>query len=245
VLCMLKQTDSTVSRRQEVGRGLRLAVDGTGERVHDPDINRLTVVAGESYADFVAALQREALRLPGRAHARPLPPIVDGRRAARRAPTTAVAADRPTDRVDIDSAALIARCVRALDDRLADRTRLRYTVRAGTQRADAFAVVSTTTGTWTAPTDPTGTTGPDVRYDLLGELASATTLTRRTIAAILGGVRPAVFALYARDPDRFLSEAARLISVEVVRVAVTEIGVDLLDRGGELGVVAPDLRRPG
>ena len=87
VLCMLKQTDSTVSRRQEVGRGLRLAVDGTGERVSDPDVNRLTVVAGESYADFVAALQkegpREAFRLAGRAHARPLAPIVDGRRTRR------------------------------------------------------------------------------------------------------------------------------------------------------------------
>jgi restriction endonuclease len=219
VLCMLKQTDSTVSRRQEVGRGLRLAVDGTGERVHDPDVNRLTVVAGESYADFVAALQREAVRLPGHTPARGLPPIVDGRRPTPPPSTPTTPADRPTERVDIDSAALVARCVRALDDGLADRTRLRYTVRAGVQQAEAFALVSTTSGTWTAQT------APDVRHDLLGELAAATTLTRRTIAAILGGVRPAVFALYARDPERFLTEAAGLISVEVVRVAVAELAL--------------------
>ncbi|GAA0952557.1 DEAD/DEAH box helicase family protein [Virgisporangium aurantiacum] len=240
VLCMLKQTDSTVSRRQEVGRGLRLAVDGTGERVHDPDVNQLTVVAGESYADFVAALQREAVWHHGRAHVRPLPPIVDGLRTGPPPPTPTTSGFRPTERVDIDSVALIARCVRALDDGLADRTRLRYTVRGGTQQADgAFVAAGAAAGTWAAPSTS------DTRYDLLGELAAATTLTRRTIAAILGGVRPAVFALYARDPDRFLREAADLISVECGRVAVTEIAVDLVDSGGDLGVVAPDLRGAG
>jgi type III restriction enzyme len=240
---MLKQTDSTVSRRQEVGRGLRLAVDADGSRVHDPRVNELTVVAGESYADFVEALQREAGRLPDGAHMRHLPPIVDGRRAARPAPTTTDAAPRPTARVDLDTTLLIARCVAALDTVLgagpADRGRLRYTVRTGVQQADAFAVVSATTGTWTPPA------APEASYDLLGVLAQATTLTRRTIAAILSGVAPAVFAMYARDPDRFLAEVARLISVEAVRVAGGETGLDLVDGVDELRVVAPDLGGAG
>jgi type III restriction enzyme len=63
VMCMLKQSDNTISRRQEVGRGLRLCVNQDGSRVDDPsivhDINVLTVVASESYKDFVANLQRE------------------------------------------------------------------------------------------------------------------------------------------------------------------------------------------
>ncbi|WP_445502692.1 type III restriction-modification system endonuclease [Microvirga sp. G4-2] len=63
VMCMLKHSDNTISRRQEVGRGLRLSVDQHGDRMDNPavvhDINVLTVVASESYKDFVAGLQKE------------------------------------------------------------------------------------------------------------------------------------------------------------------------------------------
>lgn len=63
VICALKHSDNTISRRQEVGRGLRLAVNQSGDRMDHPatvhDINVLTVVASESYKDFVAALQQD------------------------------------------------------------------------------------------------------------------------------------------------------------------------------------------
>ena len=63
VMCMLKHSDNTISRRQEVGRGLRLAVDQHGERMDNPavvhTINVLTVIASESYKNFVAGLQQE------------------------------------------------------------------------------------------------------------------------------------------------------------------------------------------
>lgn len=68
VICTLKHSDNTISRRQEVGRGLRLAVNKNGERmdanyfgalgeVHR--LNNLTVVTNESYKDFVTKLQTE------------------------------------------------------------------------------------------------------------------------------------------------------------------------------------------
>jgi type III restriction enzyme len=63
VMCMLKHSDNAISRRQEVGRGLRLSVDQHGDRMDNPavvhDINVLTVVASESYRDFVSGLQNE------------------------------------------------------------------------------------------------------------------------------------------------------------------------------------------
>jgi type III restriction enzyme len=65
VICMLKHNESqnTLSRRQEVGRGLRIAVNRNGERMDHPtivhDINVLTVVASESYKGFVTGLQKE------------------------------------------------------------------------------------------------------------------------------------------------------------------------------------------
>lgn len=58
-ICTLNETFSTVKKRQEIGRGLRLCVNQDGERVHDREVNRLTVVANESYEGFAKALQTE------------------------------------------------------------------------------------------------------------------------------------------------------------------------------------------
>ncbi len=63
VICALKHSDNTISRRQEVGRGLRLCVNQNGDRVDHPaivhEVNVLTVVASESYKDFVTFLQKD------------------------------------------------------------------------------------------------------------------------------------------------------------------------------------------
>jgi type III restriction enzyme len=65
-ICTLKQSGSDVRKRQEVGRGLRLCVNQSGERmdasvlgsdVHN--INILTVIASESYDSFTKSLQTE------------------------------------------------------------------------------------------------------------------------------------------------------------------------------------------
>ena len=65
-ICTLKQSGSEVRKRQEVGRGLRLSVDQSGERmdtgllgedVHN--VNVLTVIASESYDSFAKGLQTE------------------------------------------------------------------------------------------------------------------------------------------------------------------------------------------
>jgi len=58
-ICTLNETKSDIKKRQEIGRGLRLAVDQTGTRTYDQNINRLTVIANESYDDFSKALQKE------------------------------------------------------------------------------------------------------------------------------------------------------------------------------------------
>jgi type III restriction enzyme len=58
-ICTLNETKSEIKKRQEIGRGLRLAVNQEGQRIFDPKVNRLTVVANESYEDFAKALQSE------------------------------------------------------------------------------------------------------------------------------------------------------------------------------------------
>ena len=58
-ICTLNQTVSDIKKRQEIGRGVRLAVDQEGKRVHDKRLNVLTVVANESYKNYVEQLQSE------------------------------------------------------------------------------------------------------------------------------------------------------------------------------------------
>lgn len=58
-ICTLNESQSTEKKRQEIGRGLRLPVNCEGERVHDKNINRLTIIANESYEDFARSLQNE------------------------------------------------------------------------------------------------------------------------------------------------------------------------------------------
>lgn len=66
-ICTLKHSDDATTKRQEVGRGLRLCVNSLGERQDleacgeslVQSVNLLTVVASESYAGFVADLQSQ------------------------------------------------------------------------------------------------------------------------------------------------------------------------------------------
>lgn len=58
-VCVLRDIKSTITRRQALGRGLRLCVDQSGCRVRDESINTLTVIAGEDFDTYAAALQKE------------------------------------------------------------------------------------------------------------------------------------------------------------------------------------------
>lgn len=65
-ICTLRHSSSTTAKRQEVGRGLRLCVDKNGIRMDKEvlgddvhEVNKLTVIANESYSDFTNALQKE------------------------------------------------------------------------------------------------------------------------------------------------------------------------------------------
>lgn len=65
-ICTLKHSQSTMGKRQEIGRGLRICVNNNGERMDASvleneffDMNKLTVVASESYDTFAKELQKE------------------------------------------------------------------------------------------------------------------------------------------------------------------------------------------
>lgn len=67
-ICTLKISQSTISKRQEIGRGLRICVNSNGDRMDSTmledeffDYNTLTVIASESYETFAKDLQKEIL----------------------------------------------------------------------------------------------------------------------------------------------------------------------------------------
>src|SRR5580700_2165612 len=72
-ICTMREVGSETERRQQVGRGVRLPVNQSGERIRDQRINVLTVVASESYERFVAKLQREIENEYGTEDAPPRP----------------------------------------------------------------------------------------------------------------------------------------------------------------------------
>lgn len=58
-ICSLREMGTERERRQTLGRGLRLPVNQNGERVYDDNINRLTVIASESFEDYARGLQED------------------------------------------------------------------------------------------------------------------------------------------------------------------------------------------
>lgn len=329
VIGMLKKSDNTVSRRQEIGRGLRLAVDQHGERMDNPatvhDINELTVVTDESYTDFVTGLQKEISEsLAARPRKASVPfftgktiqtpsgaSVVEEKLAtaiyfhlvqngyvdedglvtekykddkaagALATPTSetlvpvigsvwplvdALYLDVPVpadDRkpkkiplneanfakkefqalwgrinhkavyqVEFDSGELIGECVQALDTHL-NVAAMQYVVQSGEQHGtlDAddlasgagFAVSNMRVHTESV------TASSQVKYDLLGEITEKTQLTRRTVAAILGGVTPATFAKFRLNPEQFITETSRLINEQKATVIVEHLTYDALE----------------
>lgn len=58
-ICVLRELNTEISRRQTIGRGIRLPVNQNGERIRDADVNVVTVIASESYNDYCQNLQTE------------------------------------------------------------------------------------------------------------------------------------------------------------------------------------------
>jgi type III restriction enzyme len=65
-----------------------------------------------------------------------------------------------------------------------------------------------------------------VKYDLIGKVADATQLTRRTIADILQGIDASVFAFFKTNPESFISEATRLINEQKATMIIEHLVYD-------------------
>jgi type III restriction enzyme len=134
--------------------------------------------------------------------------------------------------VEFDSAELIKNCIRTLDKSL-NVTVMQYLVETGRQVV-GLEVEQLEAGTGfkvseTKVEHSAVSTGSTVKYDLLGEIAEKTQLTRRTCAAVLTGINPGTFAKFKQNPEQFITEAARLINEQKATVIVEHLTYDPLD----------------
>ncbi|GGI45820.1 type III restriction enzyme [Agromyces flavus] len=139
---------------------------------------------------------------------------------------------RAVYQVAFDSAELIANCIRVLDTSL-KVTVMQYLVESGTQVVGLeVEQLEARAGFKLAETKvehSAVSAGSTVKYDLLGEIAEKTQLTRRTCAAILTGINPDTFAKFKQNPEQFITEAARLINEQKASVIIEHLTYDPLE----------------
>ena len=155
--------------------------------------------------------------------------------------------------VEFDSAELIANCIKTLDKFL-NVTVMQYLVESGKQVV-GLEVEQLEAGTGfkveqTKVEHSAVSAGSMVKYDLLGEIAEKTQLTRLTCAAILTGIQPGTFAKFRQNPEQFITEAARLINEQKATVIVEHLAYDPLDNRFDSAIftenqTAQDLSKAG
>nr|WP_231553840.1 hypothetical protein [Capnocytophaga canimorsus] len=62
-----------------------------------------------------------------------------------------------------------------------------------------------------------------MKYDLIGRLVMETGLTRRTLVAILKGIRPETFYQFRMNPEEFIRKTANIINDEKAMAVVQKI----------------------
>ncbi|MDR2090717.1 MAG: DEAD/DEAH box helicase family protein [Clostridiales bacterium] len=347
-ICTLKKSDSTVTKRQEVGRGMRLCVNSQGDRIDAStpnisvhDINKLTVIASDSYADFVTGLQREikeelydrptkatqeyfigkfvkdadgkAVQLDkplakklymylsvneytddndnvtqkyrealSAGALEPLPVELQPYAASIATLVGSVfSGELPSDMIDnaqkppvvnklndnfykkefrtlwnyinhkytydveFDSAELIKKAIAHLDGKLFV-TQLKYVTTTGIQKGEMDAEALKRGESFTlgkTVTKELKISASRIKYDLIGKIALGTTLTRKTVVAILQGISPKTFYYFKANPEEFITNAINLINEQKAAFTVEHITYTQTDGTYEADIFSAEKQR--
>jgi type III restriction enzyme len=118
--------------------------------------------------------------------------------------------------VEFDSAELIEKSIAAINSELRV-ARLSYTLTKGKQIGTDFNVEHTETKKLDRAQ------GSSAEYDLIGKIAEGTTLTRRTVTAILSGILREKLWLFRENPEEFIIQVAGIINRQKASVVVEHI----------------------
>lgn len=243
-ICTLNQTASEMKKRQEIGRGVRLAVNQTGDRVRDEKINVLTVVANESYENYVARLQSELTEAYGTEGLPPKPANARKRGVAtlRKEFTLKPEFKELWERikyqtryaVTIDTGKLIDDVLQELDHVAISPPQIAITkVQVSVGSDDVLDTMQI--GASRTPTDRTSRQLPNI-IDIMDNLMEYTTppvsLTRSTLLAVFERASNKQAAM--ANPYAFATEAVRIIKEKLADQLVSGIQYKKLNKWYEM-----------
>ena len=229
-ICALRNVGSEIQRRQQVGRGMRLAVDQNGSRVLDDRVNLLTVVANEPYENYVEGLQREIQDDFGPTQVPP-PPIRADQGSARLIKERFASPEflelwakirrRTKYSVSIDSNSLVFQTTLALSGLKVTTPQVRIT-KAEVSVGKEDVLVAARSGSSTVPIQDTSLLPNIVQMMafLMEHTSPPVRITRHSLLAILDGLPQRQTAL--DNPQEFASLAVATIK---------EVLADLLVNG--------------
>ena len=230
----LNETRSEIKKRQEIGRGLRLPVDETGQRVMDHPIIRLTVIANESYNDFARSLQTEIEEETGDQF--PRPDNKRERRTVRRRKDLRENRDfvelwnrikyKTRYSVKFDTDVLIEQAAAAIKSMLAVEKPRIHALKSGIE------ITSRGVSTHMLSVRHEAVSTDGRIPDLIGYIQRQTELTRGTIAEIL--IRSERLNDVFVNPQQFLDLATRAIREVLQRLMIEGIKYELTGQEYEM-----------
>lgn len=134
--------------------------------------------------------------------------------------------------VDFDSAELIRNAIAHIDEKLFV-SELQYTTTIGRQKAEMNEYEIERGASFTGEKTRTQTLKhaetSQIKYDLIGKIAEGTVLTRRTVSAILQGIRVDKLYMFKNNPEEFITKVIRLINEQKATMIVEYISYDTIE----------------
>lgn len=227
-ICTLNTTVSTMKKRQEIGRGMRLCVNQEGVRVFDRNINLLSVIANEHYSDYVSRLQTEFIE-DGLYKAPPSPfnarrkRIVNLRKDFDKESDFVALWNRIAKKtqysVMVNSDRLVKGCIEKINQLSIPRRQISVTkvqVDIGKTQVD-YQPLKSSLKDIEAPKTP---------VDCVNFVKDETKLTRETVLKIFNGINQRPFF---NNPERFIFAAVQIIHESLIKDYVEQISYRLSD----------------
>jgi type III restriction enzyme len=135
--------------------------------------------------------------------------------------------------VEFDSRELIEKAIKHINENMYV-SQLQYTVTAGRQADELDGNAIALGNSFVRENARTETlkhaATSQIKYDLIGKIAEGTTLTRRTVTAILAGIEKPVFACFKQNPEEFIAKAIHLINEQKATMIVEHISYDQIEK---------------
>lgn len=134
--------------------------------------------------------------------------------------------------VKFDSEELIRKAIAYIDQKLFV-SELQYTTTVGRQKSEMneYEIEGFTsfTGEKTRTQTFKHAQTSKIKYDLIGKVADGAILTRKTVAAILQGIRTDKSFMFRNNPEEFISKVIRLINEQKATMIVEHITYDTIE----------------